>query len=248
MQSISLVLAVALMLSLHSGVRAELLAYESFEFGEADESILGKGSGEGFGGMWGPGGYNARTHDNFRLGQESLSYPNLKTSGRRLRTNSTEAISAVMRKLAKPIGLDDSTVYMSFLIRPEGVLGRGAWNGFFGIVLDQPREPELFIGKPGNGQTTRFVLEDRGSPRQYSSNLQASIGETSLLVLKMEFLDGKDRFTLYTNPTVGEGEPAEGVVKHDVDVQRVDAITIYSTGEFELDELRIGNSFEDVTP
>ena len=49
------------------------------------------------------------------------------------------------------------------------------------------------------------------------------------------------------NPTPGGPEPASGVVKI-VDIDTVVGLTLYSTGAHALDELRLGQTFADVTP
>jgi hypothetical protein len=74
------------------------------------------------------------------------------------------------------------------------------------------------------------------------------VGETALLVLKAEFLQGNDRFTLYVNPTPGGPEPATGPVVTGVDLGTVSGLAIYSTGAFSIDEIRLGPTFADVTP
>jgi hypothetical protein len=153
------------------------------------------------------------------------------------------------RDLTAPLGQGDSTVFLSFLVQPVGVLGAGAFNGFFGLALESAGEPELFIGKPGGGAVNRWVIEDRGGSLQHASALGPVVGETTLLVLKAEFAAaGNDRFTLHVNPTPGGPEPATGVVKFDSNLGLVQGLTLYSSGAMALDEIRVGETFADVTP
>jgi hypothetical protein len=137
------------------------------------------------------------------------------------------------------------------LLRPEGVLNDGVYNGFFGVTLQTGFEPELFFGKPGESAVGQYVVEDRGSqPNQVSSGVNAVVGETAFLVLKAEFgaAGGNDRFTLYANPTPGGAEPAGGAVKTSSNIGTVTGLTLYSTGAFSFDEIRVGTTFADVAP
>jgi hypothetical protein len=55
--------------------------------------------------------------------------------------------------------------HLSFLLRPEGRLGEGTLNGFFGVSLLSP-SGELFIGIPGGGRLDRYGIEERGGQNQ----------------------------------------------------------------------------------
>lgn len=93
------------------------------------------------------------------------------------------------------------------------------------------------------------MIEDRGGSGQFSSGVSAQIDETALIVVKAEFDDaGLDQFTMYVNPTPGQPEPATGTVKNDTDMSNVIGLTLYSTGAMGIDEIRLGDTFEDVTP
>jgi len=72
------------------------------------------------------------------------------------------------------------------------------------------------------------------------------LGETALVVVRIDF--GPDTVTVYVNPEPGAPEPATGAVKSDVDLGTFWALEIYSSGAFSIDELRVGETFEDVTP
>jgi hypothetical protein len=122
------------------------------------------------------------------------------------------------------------------------------FNGFFGLVLENPAEPELYIGKPGGGNLNQFVLEQRGGGGQIASGSPLVVGQTSLLVLKTQLGSGNDTATLYINPPLGGGEPPAGLVIRNADFGHVPALTLYSSGAFSMDEPRIGHTFADVTP
>ena len=102
------------------------------------------------------------------------------------------------------------------------------------------------MGKPGGGAIAHWVLEDRGGSGQVDSGIRT---ENAFLVLKAEFAAaGNDRFTLYANPMPGGAEPLTGTVKNNANVGVVSSLTIYSTGAMRIDEIRVGETFADVTP
>jgi hypothetical protein len=108
---------------------------------------------------------------------------------------------------------------------------------------------DLFIGKPGGGSSNQYVLETRGGTGQVPSGAAVEVGHTAFLVVKAEFVNGNDTFTLYANPKPGEPQPSSGdAVKSDLDLGTVSRIGIYSTGAFTVDEIRIGTTYADVTP
>ncbi len=63
-----------------------------------------------------------------------------------------------------------------------------------------------------------------------------------------DFTAGLDTFTLYVNPTPGGTQPLSGAVKSDTDVGTISSLSLYSTGAFSVDEIRIGTTYADVVP
>jgi hypothetical protein len=220
--------------------------YEPFGY-TSGETALGENGGIGFSDAWSAGGFNASVHDNFLIDSGSLVYPGLAVSGGHVHSSAQTSISGITRPLAQPIGQSGTTRYVSFLVQPEGVLDEGIYSGFFGLVLG-PTIFEPFIGKPGGGSTDAYVIEERGGTGQAASMSPTVVGQATLLVVKAEFSDGDDRLTLYVNPTVGAPEPATGTVKQDRAFDQLTSVVLYSTGAFSLDEIRIGETFESVTP
>ncbi len=227
---------------------AALLAYDGFDYAPTGSDLLGDAGGFGFSTSWRSGGFNASNHTNYDIQGGSLSFGSLQTNGNQVQTSSSQAIAGLTRDFNAPLGAPGTTRYFSFLLRPEGTLNAGAFNGFLGVVFEQPFEPELFIGKPGGGAVNRYVLEDRGGSLQVASTLAPVVGETVFFVLKAAFAAGNDQFTLFVNPVPGAPEPSGGVAKNNSDVGNVEGLTIYSTGAFSIDEFRLGESFADVTP
>jgi len=235
--------------------RATLIVYENFDY-QPGPPLLGMSGGVGFAGPWRPGAFNASNVTNYTVASGSLAFDGLLTSGNSVDTASLGTIGGIVRDLSSPL-LTGTTAYLSVLLRPEGTLDQGALNGFFGLYLNSSRldgiDRDLFIGKPGT--LSEYVQETRGNFGRVSSGVPAVVGEAALLVLKLELLPdgpnnpgGFDRSTLYVNPTPGGPEPTSGAVKFDRDVDNITGLSIYSTGAFRIDEIRLGDTFADVTP
>jgi hypothetical protein len=251
MTQAKLAAVVCLVVAVLSGsrdARGALLAYEPFDYSPAGADLNGGNGGFGFSGPWAPGGFNASLNNNFDVASGSLSFQQLLTGGNRVTSLSTTAISGLTRNLAVPLGAAGGTKYVSVVLRPEGQVGAGAFNGFFGLTLESPTEPEIYIGKPGSGAIDRYVVENRGGDGQVASNVTPTANQTALLVLKAQFTATNDLFTLYVNPTPGAAEPSSGLLKNDANLGVVNGLTIYSTGAFSIDEIRMGDTFADVTP
>jgi hypothetical protein len=204
-------------------------------------------TGTGFSGPWQQGGFNVFAAG-YTANDGSLSFAGLQTSGGRISGGAFSGINGAVRNLAQPLGADHTTVYLSFLLRPQGTLNAGAFNGFFGVTLNGSLGQELFIGKPGAGAVDEYVLENRGGFGQVASGASTVVGQTALLVVRADFLPGNDIFTLYTNPVPGAPEPAGGAMKTDLNLGMVSRVGVYSTGAFSVDEIRLGARYADVTP
>jgi T5SS/PEP-CTERM-associated repeat protein len=222
-----------------------LVAYEPFDYSPAGADLLGANGGSGFAAAW-VNRPSTPVASNFDIAAGSLSFMGLSTTGNRVTTDALASNTGITRELSIPLGAPDTTSYLSFIVRPEDVLGQGQFGGFFGIYLGASTGNELFVGKPGSGQI--FALEDVGGANQHSSGVSAVIDEEFLLVVRADFSDGNDQFTLYVNPTPGGAEPLSGTIKNDSDVGTVRNIGILSSGAFSIDELRIGASYADVVP
>jgi hypothetical protein len=231
-----------------SAVNAALIAYDGFNYGPAGSDLNGNNGGIGFSGPWAPGGFNASINNNYDIANGSLSFGALSTSGNSVSTPAVTAIAGLTRTLVAPLGVDGTTRYFSFLLQPQGTLNGGIFNGFFGLVFEAPGEPEVFMGKPGDGAIDRYVIENRGGAGQVASTVAPVVGQTAFVVVRADFMAGNDLFTMYVNPTPGALEPLSGIVKGDANIGIFNALTLYSSGAFAVDELRVGETFADVTP
>jgi hypothetical protein len=220
---------------------ATQLAYDGFGL----SFPLYANSGTGFVAPWTQGGFNVGASD-YSFRPRSLCYPKLDSSrgGSVAAAPASFFIEGALRTLRQPLGTDNTTAYVSFLIQPQANDG----FSFFGLTLNGSLGNDLFIGKPGGGAIDEYVVEHRGGFGQLTSGVPAVVGRTALLVVKAQFMAGNDVFTLYVNPEPGRPEPSSTVVKTDLNLGTVSRIGIYSVGAFLIDEIRIGTTFADVVP
>lgn len=226
------------------------LAYEGFDY-PAGKQLAGLEGGSGFSDEWilNPTG---RLLKDLRptIIAASLEYSGLKTSGgacRILRSDDALVRSERTLSVAVAPGARGQTLYLAFLVKPEGVLGEGVLNGYFCVGLDGSHG-NVFAGKPGGDRMDRYVIEEQGGNGQVASDVAPAINQTALIVLKVELREGPDPVTLYVNPKVGSEAPAKGVTKSDTDLGTLSQVVLYSSGAHILDELRVGRTFADVVP
>src|SRR5688500_10377113 len=162
--------------------------------------------GPGFNGPWRQGGFNAFA-SRYAARARSLCYPRLDVAGGSVSGEAVPSINGAIRDLAQALGATNSTVYVSFVIQPEGTLNDGVFNGFFGLTLNGSLGNDLLVGKPGGGALEEYGIETRGGAGQIASGTATVVGKTTLLVVKAQFMPGPDVFTLYTNPSAGRPEP-----------------------------------------
>lgn len=202
--------------------------------------------GVGFSLPWEIGGFNVRLADNFRVLTNSIPGASVRTTGGCVTSAPTTAISGLNRYLEDslmPLPVGTSVWYVSILFRPSEPLGKGAFNGFFGLTLND----EIFIGKPGNGALNEWVIEGRGGESQVSSRKRLGAGRTDLLVLRIDYSRPR-RVSLWVNPADRTTEPAKADAVYEGLPPMIDRIGFYSTGGFTADELRVGRTFADVVP
>lgn len=213
-----------------------LAEYEGFNY-PAGSSINLQNGGSGWSGAWQtPGGLDGI------INGSSLTSGNLAVSGGALTTagsqppNQGASVATWVRTLGTPLGDDNTTDYLSFLLRPD------AGFGFYGGL----NIGNLFVGRSGN--QSFYGFEDSANNLSLSS-VPVVAGQTVLFVVRVDFLPGDDRLSLYINPTSGLPEPGvPDVLKTDLDLGTVGSLTINNYGGFSTDEIRIGSSFASVTP
>ncbi len=233
-------------LRLHRAAQAGLVVHESLATDQTGNvaSFIQNAGGVGFSGPWRQGGFKVSGSANFAVDATSLVAGGVDPSGGRARVAAAGAISGVQRSLAQPlraIAGGRQVHYMSFRIRPDGVLGAGAFNGFFGLTFND----ELFVGKPGGGALNEWVIEQRGGTNPVNSGRTVASGQTTLLVLKLDFRLPR-RVFLWVNPATDDVEPEKADAVHTALPATISALGLYSTGAFSFDDLRVGEAYADV--
>lgn len=214
---------------------SSVLETESFSY-SLGQTLNGLNGGTGWSGAWQtPGGLDATTSSGLAFSGLSVSGGAVSTAGFQP-PNQGASVATFVRSLGANIGADNTTAFVSFLMRPD------AGSGFYGGL----NVGNLFAGLSGNQAT--YGLE--GPTNDLSlSNLGAIPGQTVFFVLRLDFLPGNDTVSLFLNPAPGQPPPGTAsAVKTDLDVGAVTSIVINNYGGYTLDEIRIGTTYADVTP
>jgi hypothetical protein len=217
------------------------LSHEPFEH-TAGQPLVGRSGASGFSGSW-LAGVPGAPNSSFQTAAASLPYPGLKTGGGHVR-HSVSGASGVRRAVSHVLGQDNTVRYISLLVRPDGALG----SSYFGLRLLGGVGVDLYVGKPGGGNPTRYVIEGVGGAGQSASAREVVQGEVALLVIKLEFRPGADRVSLYVNPPLGTEPAVADAVKADQDLGRMNGLAFNSSAIWSTDELRVGTTFASVTP
>lgn len=222
----------------------KFIARESFDY-PAGGKLVGQTGGQGFEKSWVVGGFGVSDANDLIIGEGSLTYPGIVSSGNRLvcRTDNQQGL---MREFGPFFKTTKGVRYLSFLLRPEGPPTSPAGPLYYGIVLSYGPDFELSFGKPGGGFVDQYVSERRGGSMQQSTGVAAKIGETALIVIRADFSNSEiGDYKLYVNP--GATEPTKGIVigMHDA---RIPRLIIYTQGKFSLDEIRVTERYEDAVP
>ncbi len=137
---LTLITASAVMV-LSQPVGAGQVAYEGF----GPSFPIYANDGTGFGGPWTQGGFNAFASGYTPL-ESSLCSAKIKTSGGSVSGTAFSAINGAIRNLAFPLGQNNTTVYVSFLLQPDA-----AWRPLSRLLRADPeRQPRE---RPLRGQT-----------------------------------------------------------------------------------------------
>ena len=225
-------------------------SYDSFSY-TPGQALAGMNGGTGFAGAWKPGTLGSDDSAAYQVQGSSLGGGLLPSLGGRVA--SPGGLLAGKRFDSRPRSADRSgeqhRLHQHVAPRGWDVERRGF--GRFLLVscstastTSSSLSQDLFIGKTSG---SNFGIEDRGGNNSHMSSTAAAIGVSNLLVVRAEFsASGPDKFTLYVNPT--NASMGEGIVKQDSELGMVNSVSIYSTGAFSLDELRIGTALGDVMP
>jgi hypothetical protein len=149
----------------------------------------------------------------------------------------------IERMLAAPLGAPNTTVYVSMLMRPEGILHQGFANGWFGMGL---RGGFPVYAGMLSGQNSNYAVEISGTQDGTSST--AVVGQTKLLVLRIDFTEGVDPVRMWVNPSSAT-EPAVAdaeVLSNGIEL--ITKVALTGPGSYSFDRLAIGTTWTDVVP
>ncbi len=256
-----------------TSARADLLAYEGFDYPEGIFNSAGMNGGAGWAGPWqavslpagsiqplsaggsmvadinSPPGYDARSMGN------ALFIRNGSRSGRWLDCSfSGPFASRGYLNALNQIGADGTTIYISFMQQCAGPDAPISYFEFeFKRDLNGSQTDSARMGDSGRiggiGGLTGAYVQLRAP-----NGIQTIIGEgdtaVNLYVVRIDYLEGNDTITVYRNPT-GAGESANTpalVAPYQADMS-FNGISIgaFNNGTIALhDEIRIGTTWEDV--
>jgi hypothetical protein len=217
-----------------------LLAYDDFNYGHVGGDLTGSsGDGSfGFSGAWtGQTSYN--------ISNGSLTSPRDPLPGG---GNSVTAVAFpenrdIVRYFSAPLGTENTSIYMSVLMRPEGILGQGAYGGWFATVLRG--STDVVVGMSYGG--SNYGLEVAGTKKL--TNRAAVINRTEFFVLRIDFTEGVDPAYLYVNPQPGASEPSVvNAQEINLGISFLDRATLSGPGGSAYDSLRVGTTYADVAP
>jgi hypothetical protein len=219
---------------------AALTAYESFNYTNVGGDLNGQsGAGSfGFTDAW-------AGNTSYNVGSGSLQSPlaPFPFSGNSMTTVAFGSNREIARTLASPLGADNTTSYVSFLMRPEGILNQGAFDGWYSVSLRGDHQTNVVMGSTSD----LYGLEVSGTAT--ATNKKAVLGQSILFVLRFNFTEGVDPVRLYINPQPGAPEPAIAAVSQiNLDVDLINQIVLAGPGANSIDEIRVGTTYADVTP
>ncbi len=257
-------------------VSAELLVHEPFDYERRQwmqgaeipgEGIDGLDGGLGWAGAWGriasdtlnagiPEGEDDYGED-FGFRVEPLAYTDdrgntLHTSGNQVRTSFGNR-SWDRRLMEEAIGELGSTVWMSFLAQAHGLSTAHPRWAF--IELSEWGTNRVWMGNVTPVSTGNWAMQipDRfgGSVHQEAEDYPMNVH--TLFLVKIEFPEtssGSTQFSVWLNPPHLNDEGALPEPVFDLDTNYSEYTHIGVAGRFstDFDEIRIGTSFDSVTP
>jgi hypothetical protein len=233
-----------LLLSSLSYAQVSLPHYDGFDYtaGEALQTQTG----------W----VAVNTGDNIDIVSGNLSFTNLMTST----GNKISFAGAGIDASKAMVSQNSGTIYYSLLINPITMAGVTDVNGGYlaGFQQNTTTFGATLWTKRVDDDNLNFGIEVRtatGASTTWTGNYPANT--TYFLVVSYTFVDGtnNDEVKLWVNPTPGASEPASTITDNHTGTDlpsivgffiRQDSAT--ETPSVEIDELRIGTTWADVTP
>ena len=232
-------------------------AYEAFDY-TIGQPLNGQNGGIGFSGAYTASQNNyseTMASPDFQI-SSALTYGSLATFG-----NAVSGTPYLLdfRSLSQSFGSTaGTTLYASFLIRPDGSAGTGAYGGFALTNYNPDLAKPLNAGGVLIGEVTGgYGIQQYGADPATATNTDVSEragttpqqGAVTLMVVKFSFLSGNDKIELFVNPTLGAPLPSAAdatLTSFDLNFNRV--YLEANERSYTFDEFRLGDSFSSVTP
>ena len=238
--------------------QAALVAYEGYNYPDGTD-LSGTSGGLGWSTAWG-----VTTNDFAR--SPSMTYVDslgnaLLTAGNRASyTGVTGGTSSAFRDLALPRTNDNTTTWISFIgvrLGNQDANGTNVYLRAANVSFFNAGSERLAIGQASNASTNTWAMIPAGSLANRIGT-PVPFSQQALAVLRIDHLAGNDNAYLWLNPDLGT-EPSIGsaaassVGAFSFDFNRVrpfagDASGSRFAAQLDVDELRIGDTFLDVTP
>jgi hypothetical protein len=247
---------------------AGLLAYEGFDY-TAGTSLVGLNGGLGFTNAWQVNG-TPNTAPNLGASVRAIGLEYQDSGGNRLVTSGGSGFLTGQFGTAQPTrdflgrGADGTTVWISFIgarsgpttnnaTTPQNPYPRGSSLAFF------TGSERFSVGNASGATNGNWFLTPTGTAAN-GVPTTTPINQQSLLVLRVDYAAGNDNAYLFVNPTLGvepliSGASATLLGVTDLSFFRLrpftganDAANSRPYAEFAMDEIRIGDTYADVTP
>jgi hypothetical protein len=218
--------------------RADLIARDDFDYAGVGSDLHGNGGGVGFADSW-----SGNTSYNIASGSLNSPRDPLPLVGNSVSGVAYGENRGIDRTLSAPLGTDDTSIYVSVLMEPRGILGQGAYGGWFGLALRG--STDVMIGL--NYSQGTYGLRIAGEYRP--SNVAPVVGKPVFLVLRVDFTEGVESAYLYVNPQPGALEPTTAQASEiNLDFRALNIVSLTGPGGSAFDAIRIGTTFADVAP
>ena len=241
----------------------------SDDFGAATGPLNNANSGSGWAGVWSEQngstavpGYNISSSSPLSYstlstsGNHAVGGYSYETAGRSLNVSSSGPFSSYLDSNGQ-IGAAGKSLYVSVLLRKDAnndeenslTLHNNNINWCAGCASSAVGIG--YFGSSSNNNGTRYwSLKVNGTV--YRSNKAVTVGQTALLVLRIDF-GSTTNLGLYVNPTsLGGSAPsstdAQASTSSTIELKSVAYYGGDSTGSSSIDEIRLGDSFGAVTP
>ncbi len=231
--------------------KADIKFSESFMY-DPGATLDGQNGGTGFQNPWVQGGSDL---DLIQGG--SLTYPGYASAGNSVLQTPPQDFNSTPFRDVNTIsggqGGPNNPLYVSYLVKkisdsPQSTTPTPA-EDYFGLVLYGPpgQNNGILIGDPS--ESSNFSLGTAGSPSTGAeiSGKTVTIGETALLIAKIDFSGGNDTISLFVNPDLSLPLGAPDAIKTDVDLQNIQAIGfVGGYGTYQYDEIRASTTLSEL--